>query len=189
MKDQPKFLNVLTKEFFEQYYIKEKMSYPTLSKYLKDRGKNISVSTLHKYAKRLNIGRNSSEAKRINDPGSLDYTKSFLTENILEAIDGFLLGDGSISSSKNNTVGRLECGVEYEKFCGYMMSFFTCYNSISKKRVSGGMSQGYIWSGSTRFHPDLYQQYCRWYPINNSGKREKQPPDNVIITPVSVMLW
>jgi len=50
------------------------------------------------------------------------------------------------------------------------------------------MNQGFMWSGTTKHHPDIQKQYLRWYPEIN-GKRTKQPPNDVRITPKSVMLW
>ncbi|HUS49498.1 MAG TPA: hypothetical protein VMZ91_05000 [Candidatus Paceibacterota bacterium] len=35
MKEQPHYLELLTKEFFEKYYLKQKMSFPDLSKIIK----------------------------------------------------------------------------------------------------------------------------------------------------------
>jgi hypothetical protein len=48
------------------------------------------------------------------------------------------------------------------------------------------MSSGICYNGRTCSHPDIYSQYLRWY-VNDCGK--KQPPDDVSITPLSVMIW
>lgn len=191
MREQPHWDSVLTENFFLVYYDKGRMSYPELAEMLQKQGHNIAIGTIYKYAKRLGFGRTISEGKRNCELNFLDYNISFLNENVVEAIDGFLLGDGCIKPSKTNSIpnARLTCGVEYELFCKYMMSFFCSYNPVSAKYVSANMSQGFIWSGQTKFHPDLYAQYLRWYPINPNGKHEKQPPNDVRITPKSVMIW
>ena len=191
MREQPHYLDILTVDFFDEYYNKKKMSFPKIHKRLLEQGQNIAISTLHNYAKKLGFGRGSSEARRNNDPDSLDYNISYLSPVIIEAIDGFLLGDGSIMTDKRvrTEVARFTCSVEYMEFCQYMMSFFAKYDSNSKTYQSKRMNQGFICQGKTRFHPDIYKQYLRWYPLSPNGKRIKQPPDDVRVTPLSVMIW
>jgi len=89
------------------------------------KGYNIHVGTLYNYAKKLGIGRSRSEAARNLDPNPLDYSVSFLDERTLEAIDGFLLGDGCIQRNSNNEeTARAQCGLEHEEFCHFMMKSF-----------------------------------------------------------------
>lgn len=178
MLNEPQYSELLTKEFFENHYIHEKMSYPSIRKMLLSQGYNIHVGTLHKYAKRHGIGRSISESKR-----TLDYNKSYLNENIIEAIDGFLLGDGSIH--KNKKVARLICGLEHKEFAIYLISCFSIYSSVVHPYKDEGMSSGIQYQGRTKFHPDLFDQYLRWY---QTGSR-KQPPNDIRITPKSVMMW
>ena len=190
MREQPHYANLLTSEFFQKYYVDEKMSYPQIREMLLGHGFNIHVGTLHAYAKKLGFGRSVSEAMRNDEDAGyhLDWTKSFLTETVIESIDGFLLGDGGMEGSPNGQAGRATCGVEYQDFCYYMMSFFSDYGSSTSKYQDKSMTQGFRWQGRTLHHPDLWKQYVRWYPETN-GKREKQPPDDVRITPKSVMIW
>ena len=171
--------------------VKQKMSYPKLREMLKQRGLNISIGALCTYAKRHGIGRTISESRlQVNHEYPLAWSKTILTEEIQEAVDGFLLGDGSIGLNKLETSGRLRCGVEHYEFCSYMMSFFESYQAVWAKYNDSSMNQGFQWQGSTSFHPDLLRQYLRWYPfVESKGKRDKQPPDDVRITPLSVMLW
>ena len=192
MREQPHYLDLLTKEFFKRYYIEKKMSYPQIQIMLKDRGYNIHPGTLYNYAKKFNIGRNSSEARRLKDPNSLDYNKTYIIDNMIEYIDGALLGDSGINFNRknpNNHVARIYCGVQYKEFCEYLMKPFKKLNYIVAKRYTKKMKQGFIFSGSTRFHPDIYKQYIRWYPKTNAKYRTKQPPEDVRITPKSVMMW
>ena len=192
MREQPHYTHLLTKDFFEKNYIKKKMSYPQIQKMLKEQGYNIHPGTLYRYAKKFNIGRNISEARRINDPNSLDYNKSYIDNNIIECIDGGLLGDLGIQFNRNNPnnhVARISLGVQYEEFAKYLMSPFKVLDVKIKKRYTEAMNQGFIFSCSTRFHPDIYKQYVRWYPETNNKYRTKQPPDDIRITPKSVMMW
>ncbi len=192
MREEPHYTNLLTKEFFEEYYINQKMSYPKIRKMLLEQGYNIHNGTLHKYAERLGIGRDRSEARRNLFPCSLDYKVNYIQDDMIEFIDGFLLGDGGINFDKrsiNNLIARFRCGVEYEEFCSYLMEPFKKLSSSVKKHKAKSMKQGFMFSGSTSNHPDIYKQYLRWYPENKNGQRIKQPPEDVRITKNSVLMW
>jgi len=191
MREQPHYDNLLTKEFFEKYYIEQKMSYPSLREMLRAQGLNIAVGTLCKYAKKHGLGRTATEARlQIIHEDPLEWGKSLINEQLIEMIDGFILGDGSLGPNTKNTAARLTCGVEYQEFCSYMMSLFGKYQAVWSKYEHSSMNQGFVWQGMTSFHPDLYQQYLRWYPfVESKGKRDKNPPDDVRLTPTSVMLW
>jgi hypothetical protein len=182
MREQPHYTDLLTKEFFEEHYVSKEMSFPAIRKMLLDEGKNISIFALHKYAKRLGIGRTRSEAKR-----QLDWTTSFLNEDVLEALDGFLLGDGHIQEEKEH--GRLSCGLEYEEFCLFLMGHFMSYKPLVKNYKDDSMSKGIRWQGQTKNHPDFYPQCKRWYTLDSKGRRVKKVPKDVRITPKSMMLW
>lgn len=183
MREQPHYTDLLTKDFFELYYEQKKMSFPKIRDLLRTQGHNIATGTIYKYAKKLGFGRSIASAK-----ADLDYSKTFMTEEIIEAVDGFLLGDGGIHSTANSPSARLRCGVEHEEFCFYMINQFKSYMPKVRIVKDNGMNQGFIWNGSTKHHPDIQKQYLRWYPEIN-GKRTKQPPCDVRITPKSVMLW
>ena len=192
MREQPHYTNLLTEEFFKEYYIGKRMSYPQIRKMLLEKGYNIHNGTLQGYAKKFNIGRNSSEARRNWDSGSLDYNKKYIDWEMMKWVDGFLLGDGGINYNwrvGNSRVARFGCGVQYEEFANYLMKPFLSLGSKVKKCQSEAMNQGFIFSGSTRHHPDIYEQYLRWYPEVQKGNRGKQPPDDVKITKESVQSW
>lgn len=187
MREQPHYTTLLTKEFFMKHYVEDRKSFPQISEMLQSEGKNIAIGTIYKYAKKLGISRTISEACVNKDPDPLDWTISYMTEATLKALDGFVLGDGSIQSDKkpDSNSGRINCSLEYEEFARYMMSFFNGYKPIVVKINSSSMKQGFCWQGQSKFHPDFYKQRQRWYPID--GK--KQVPEDVRITPISVLLW
>jgi len=191
MREQPHYLELLTEEFFKEYYVAKRMSFPDISEMLQKQGKNVAIGTVYKYAKKLGFGRSISEGKRNEDPNPLDYNISYLSENLIESIDGFLIGDGCIGLASNKDIhsARLRCGLEHEEFCRYFMNCFCEYRPTVDKYNSNKMKQGFVWCGSSKFHPDLYHQYMRWYPENSAGKRVKYPPQDVRITPKSVMMW
>jgi len=105
-----------------------------------------------------------------------------------EYIDGFLLGDGGVGIDRRmkSKKARYRCSLEYREFCKYLIGFFkgtvSKYNSIK-------MKQGFFFEGSTLYSEEAYKQYIRWYPKNKTGKRLKQIPNDVEITPISVMMW
>lgn len=192
MSDNPHYDHLLTKKFFEEFYVTKQMSYPKIQDMLAEQGHNIHPGTLQKYAKKHKIGRDASEARRLWQEDSLDYDQTFLTERVIEAIDGFLLGDGGIEpmGNKPNSAisARLVCGVEHEEFCRYLMNDFNSYNYTIKKQRDSSMNQRFYWNARTRSHPDLKKQFDRWYPFLND-RYWKQPPNDVRITPLSVMMW
>ncbi len=115
---------------------------------------------------------------------TLDYSISHLSKETLENIDGFLLGDGHISP--NNP--HLTWSLKYKDFSDYTLNTFSCYDTISqyaffknKKLKNGGRWQ---YHGRSKTHPDLKKQRKRWYPDGL-----KIVPEDVIITPKSVLFW
>jgi hypothetical protein len=185
MKEQPHWTNILTPAFFEENYVKQRLSYPKLREILLKDGYNVHIGTIHKYAKKLGFGRNASEAKRNRDPNPLDYTISYLDERTLEALDGFLLGDGCLQLNRTDTgVARCTCTLQYEEFSQWLMAPFERYQVHRCEANSPKSPSGKAYEAKTKFHPDLFKHRQRWYPDN-----QKQPPDDVRITPLSVMMW
>lgn len=177
------------------------MSYPKLRKLVKNKfRRNISVFALHKYAKKLGFGRDRSAAKRNQQLKPLDFSQTYLDEKMIEAIDGFMLGDGHLYIEKRckTEVARITCGLEYEEFCRYSMSFFDIYFPHIGKYKQKKMRSGIVWAGRTRMHPDLFSQQRRWYHLREvqptlfdepKMKWIKEPPDDVRLTPLSLLLW
>lgn len=192
MKEQLHYINLLTKEFFEKYYVELGMSFPVLSEHMKKIHRSaISIGTLHKYAKRHGIGRSRSEAKRKRDPDALDWNQSLLNEDMIDSIDGFLLGDGRVKPYYNKgdkNSATLVCGVQYQEFAIYFSKFFGPYRSVVKKNKDPSMVQGFRWDMSTKSHAELFGQYQRWYR-QKDDKMLKHVPGNVRLTPKSVMMW
>jgi len=187
MKNKINYTTILNKSFFEKYYNQKRMSFPAINKMLTNKGYNIATGTIYKYAKQLGYGRTIADAT-----SDLDYNDSFLTSDILAALDGFILGDGSISITlgKNYNVGRLACGLEHKEFADFLMSYFAPYLASVSMYKDSHMKNGIRYDGRTLAHPDLYQQYLRWYPQNDqNGQKSKQPPDDVVINKTSVLLW
>ena len=111
-----------------------------------------------------------------------------MTSSVMEAIDGFLLGDGTIRfRHKRNT---LQCGQKYEEMTKYFMSFFASYNPRVRKRIlkpsniRGKTLPVQVQYEGAAAHPDFEEQAKRWYPY---GK--KIVPKDLLLTPTSLLLW
>ena len=104
-----------------------------------------------------------------------------------EHIDGFLLGDGGIQIDKRMKANKARaiCGLEHEEFCRYLIKPF---GGNVRKYNDKKMKQGFRWQGFSKFTEELYKQYLRWYP-EQDGKRLKQVPEDVELTPTSIMMW
>jgi len=106
-----------------------------------------------------------------------------MNKNMLLALDGLLLGDGYVNPNHNTKVGRVSMGLQHLEFLDYCMSFVKEYEPEEPKIYYGKKDNG-IWTSKTHFHPDLYEQYLRWYP---GGK--KDIPEDIELTPTTVLLW
>ena len=120
---------------------------------------------------------------------TLDPDKSFMDEKTLEWTDGFLLGDGSIGCRNRSTSmgARLSIGTSSPEWGKYAMRGFSQYKPSEPqeyKRENSPQNPNPMWSSSTLTHPDIVLQSKRWYPHS-----KKDVPDDVRITPTSVLLW
>lgn len=183
--DEPENLEILK----ESYLIK-KMSTTQISKESENLfGVKISGAPIFTALKRNGIPVRSKSESVSLATSLLDQNISFMNEEVLEAIDGFLLGDGGIGrpSSEHCKTARLNMGSTEKEWTDYAMSFFKAY-SPSDATQSGkarDRSPNLTWTSNSKHHVDIYHQYKRWYP--NGGL--KQIPKDVRITPISLLLW
>lgn len=123
---------------------------------------------------------------------TLDCEASFMDDKTLEWVDGFLLGDGSIDRRRKTVIGnkfgsRFRIGSSQPEWAKYAMSGLFAYRPSEPKesnRTTHTKSPNPTWASSTLTHPDIVQQMNRWYPDDR-----KTVPDDVRITPISVLLW
>ena len=120
---------------------------------------------------------------------SLDISQSFLTEEILENIDGFLLGDGNIDRNRGGKIeyggSRFKIGTSEQEWAKFSLAKFALYHPSEPKFIPPyERNPNGQWYAQTLTHPDIVAQAKRWYP---DGK--KHVPFDVRLTPTSLMLW
>lgn len=171
----------------KEMYLKNRWGLSRIKNEFELKGKKYSVGFLANRFKENGIElRDASQAATFRTGNDLDHSKSYMTEDLMEAIDGWTIGDGYISSS--NQVARISCGVQHKEFCDYVRTFFTPYfpteSKLSAPSINSKPGSTGTWGFRTLSHPDLLIQHKRWYP---NGK--KIIPKDVRITPTSVLLW
>ena len=151
----------------------------------KELGRLLGVDrhTVAKYARLYGIPARENASLR-----KLDYSKSHITDSMLEAVDGFLLGDGSIRCRPGARRNANFCWTQkHREMAEYVASFFQAYKPVVSDVTFWDDRYGkkyYSTKSSTCAHPDITAQYKRWYP-----NRVKKIPEDVRVTPASVMLW
>lgn len=146
---------------------------------------NIKIGKLKCYLllKRMGILRGMSESVSLA-MSTLDYRQKILTPNIRSIIDGIVFGDGSIGANHNTGVARVSIGGSHKEFISYcrklLMPYLPYEPSFSKEERNG---KG-IWSTATKYHPDLYDLYKRWYPNG-----AKIIPEDINLDKMTLLLW
>ncbi len=164
-------------------YITKKMSSNEIASFFQKQGVSVKQWTISRRLKELGITRNRSDAILVKD---FRRPSIELEKKELEALDGFLLGDGSIQQRSSRT-GRLTLTVQYAEFGKYLLSHFTRYSPkwrqryIDSERYKKVLSH---WSGETKSDQCFLAQKKRWYPQN-----KKRVPKDVRFTPLSLLLW
>jgi len=171
-------------------YIIEKKSTTEIAKdSINILGLSVSPATIYKDIINNNIPMRSKSESVAMVAGSLDKGVSFLNENIIEWIDGLMLGDGSIGFKKPDYKGsRFRLGSSNKEWTSYGTSGLAPYSPrepISYGEITA-RCPNQIWLSQTLMHPDIVSQAKRWYSGINQTKKV---PSDVRITPISVMLW
>ena len=184
MRGKKSKVDLVDVDYFKEI-VRKSCSFRQVINYLG--AKTIRLSTIKRRCRREQIDYSHFKGQQIV------LRKFFLTEELLEYLDGFLLGDGYVGQDK-----LLKINVKHKEFAEYCMSFFKCYGSKIVQYASqvGGFcsKKPYaMWTGLTARHNDLVPQRKRWYVKNNDKayrhKYRKIVPNDVRITPKSLMLW
>ena len=152
-------------------------------------GYSVSTGTIYKDLMNNQIPVRSKSERVSMASGELDKNRSFLTEEIIEWIDGLLLGDGAIDFKKPNFMSsRFKIGSSKKEWAKYGLSGLLPY-SPRDPIPQGSITEkcpNQIWLCQTLNHPDIVNQAVRWYSGPNQTKKI---PIDVRITPISAMLW
>jgi hypothetical protein len=174
-------------KLYEQYVIQQKSTTEIAKDSESLLGIKVSSALVYWSLVRYNIPiRNKSQSISMARC-TLDRNETYIDEATIEWIDGFLLGDGSIGFRKNDFMNaRFSMGSVERGWTIYAVSGLKKYQ-LSKPKQSGEVCTrrpNRSWLSYSLTHPDIVQQAKRWYP---NGK--KVVPDDVRITPTSLLLW
>ena len=187
MSIEPKIHTNRDLKKLEEYYVSKKMSTVDIEKNSMSLfGFYVSRGTIYKTLIKHSINVRNKSVSISRAMSTLNIDKSYLTEELMEWIDGFNLGDGYIKFRKGYSNARFIISSSTKKWTEYAMSYFgsydmsipKCYQKIDIKHPNP------IWESRTKSHPDIIGQARRWYP---DGK--KHVPEDVRITPISILLW
>jgi len=197
MPPVPKIHTTEQVEVLRDCYINKRMSTPDIANNsLKLLGVDVGPVTIYKELIRHNIPlRTISESVSLSTR-TLDYDITYLTEDMIEWFDGFLLGDGSLRFSKqtvdkNNMINyaRISMASVQKEWTDYAVSKFSFYAMSPSKSIvfkNNDKNPNPLWICKSVGHPDIIKQANRWY---SGTDFKKKIPKDIKITPISVMLW
>lgn len=153
-------------------------------------GKYISRGTIYKALVKHNIEIRDKSSSVQRAMSALDIDSSFMDENTIEVIDGLMLGDGHINFKRNRSFqsSRVVIGTSSRQWAEFALQGLSKYNPSDPKDYQkiDKRHPNQIWESKTKTHPDIVSQAKRWYTGPNESKKV---PEDVRITPISVMLW
>jgi SAM-dependent methyltransferase len=179
-------MNMVVKEL-KSLYLDYQLSTNQIPKiFKKNTGINITSGKCYEIIERLGILRSKSESVSLAT-STLDYSKSFLTDKMKAILDGIIIGDGTINANKNTKVARVSISGSQKEFISYCKNLLSPYDACEPYFTpSDGRKDGVgIWTTRSKFHPDIYTVYKKWY--DDSGY--KDVPKDVSLDPISIMLW
>ena len=182
------------KNILEGMYIKDQLSTTEIeNKFKAIYDVEASYNVIYLLLKDFNIPIRSISDSVSLASRTLDYSEDLLGKHpvMLEVMDGLLISDGSICSSKNEQkYHRFSISSSQKEFIDYCREYLGYLNpSETAKRASLGYARnkGYEksrYSFYTSFHPCITKQRVRWY---REGK--KIVPKDIKITPLMLKMW
>lgn len=175
-------------------------------RYKEDPNLPSSPHTIYKLPKYFDWSQNGTNSVKKGEDISLrqralDWDSSFMTESMKEFLDGLLLGDGNLNKQKHTQHAHLRIGQKYKECADFFVKPFDVYepsysiqkrNNIQLNKFNGTDKpfkiyiSHYYW---TKSHPDFTAQYYRWYIEGSEWGSKKHVPEDVKITPSSVLIW
>ena len=152
-------------------------------------GFKVSASTIYKELVKHSIPLRSKSKSVSMAKSTLPINETYMDEDTVEWVDGFLLGDGGINFRKDGYYGgsRFAIGSSQKEWINYGMEGFSKYKP--SKLYYGKIDEKHpnpTISSRTLTHPDIVVQAKRWYC---GYDYKKKIPLDVRITPVSLLLW
>lgn len=178
-------MNFISNEL-KSIYLDEQLSTNQVPERFREKtGIQITNGKCYEIISRLGILRNKSESVSLS-LSSLDYSQTFLTENMISILDGIVVGDGTINPNHNTKVARIIISGSQEEFIKYCCNLLKSYDAcIPFFTPSNGRKDSIgTWTTRSKFHPDIYKVYNRWY---KNGK--KDVPEDFSLDPISLLLW
>jgi hypothetical protein len=138
-------------------------------------------------AVRLKLIRNGKTIRTQSEGQELNSYNIRLSKEGSEYLNGLMLGDGCITILKKNgksaTYKHIDKNLSYVKHLKHKLESFGFKCSEIGIRKQNGKQYYYI---STRCYRDLIGWHNKWYV---SGKKLKQIPSDLILTPVMLKNW
>jgi SAM-dependent methyltransferase len=149
-------------------------------------GIKISSAKCYNLLHDIGILRSKSESVSLAT-SKLDYSKTFLNEKMIGILDGIVMGDGTMNVNNNTKVASISISGSQKEFIQFCKNILSPYDASDLSYTpSNGVKDGIgIWTTRSKYHPDLYTVYKRWY--NEDGI--KDVPNDVSLHPLSIMLW
>ena len=190
MPVKPKIYGENAVNILRDAYVNCKMSTTDIAKESEKLfGVSVSAPVVYRELIRHNIqvrGKSESVQRAVS---TLNIDETYLTEAVIEWADGFLLGDGGINYNYTKPFmgARFTISSSSKEWAEYAMQQFNNYNpSKPSFRKVDEKHPNVITVIRTHSHPDIVAQAKRWYTGEN---RKKVVPQDVRITPTSIMLW
>ena len=151
-------------------------------------GTKISCGTIYKEIIRHNIPIRSKSESVSMATCTLDRDLTWMNSDMVEWVDGFILGDGAISMSNKETFMGSRFGIEtsqieWAKYSTCKLSPYQPSDPIPYRKIDD-KHPNQLYQVKTLTHPDIINQAKRWY--QNGFKKV---PKDVVISPISIMLW
>jgi hypothetical protein len=172
-------------EYLKYLYVDKQLSTNQIPLVMdKDYGIKITSTKCYNLIKDAGVIRDKSESVSLAT-STLDYNVSFLDSHMIGIIEGILIGDGTIGCNHRTRVGRLSISGQYEEFIKYCYKLLYSYKPSEPQYIKSDGRKGGTgtWSISTKYHPDFYKIYQKWYIPH------KDVPENINFTQLMVLLW
>lgn len=144
-----------------------------------------STTTIRGKLKKCNIKlRTNSECQRLR----FGVENIFITPNLIEIVDGLLLGDGYFEIKGKSARLKIAQRSDRLEWLEQIQMLLSKCGVNSKIRIHGRQNENRKESVllCTSFHSEFLDIAQRWY---KHGKKKRYIPDDVFLTPKSIALW